>query len=140
MQQLLFALALLCPGHQSLAEPIYRHAHDHLIHPVLLAKVVAAESQCHPDRVNPRTFATGLGQVIPCRSADRGCHTIDELKDVELNLHLAAAHLARCLVLCKERPLAAVAVYNGTPKCRATKWSRWVLHGKWAARLKLRRS
>jgi hypothetical protein len=141
LNQLLLALALLCPGHQSLAEPMYREAHRHLIHPVLLAKVVAAESHCRPGIVNPRTHATGLGQIISGRSADRAGHTVDELKDVDLNLYLTAAHIVRCLVLCNENELGAISVYNGgSKKCRATPWSRWVLRGFWQARLKLRRT
>ena len=120
---------------------MWRAAHHHLIHPVLLAKVVAAESHCRPGVVNRRSGAVGLGQVLRGRSADPAGHTVDELKGVDLNLYLTAAHIARCLVLCNENEQGAISVYNGgSKKCRATDWSRWVLHGLWHARLKLRRS
>lgn len=114
-------------------------AHRHLIHPLLLAKTVAAESSCHPDRVNKRSGATGLGQILLSGSANRGNHTPDELLDVELNLDLTARHLAWCLTLCGDRPLAAISVYNGNSKCRPTEWSYWVLFGLMRAQLKSRR-
>jgi hypothetical protein len=106
---------------------------------VLLAKTVAAESHCRARVVNKRSGAVGLGQILPCRSADRDCHTVEELKGIELNLDLTAAHLARCLAHCRGRVSGAVAVYNGARRCQPTAWSRWVLHGMWQAKLKHRR-
>jgi len=104
-------------------------ARRHLIHPVLLVLVVAAESHCNPDAVNKRSGAVGLGQILPAGSANRGNYSPAKLRDPDLNLYLTARHLAWCLVLCGDRPLHAVAVFNGSKKCRATEWARRVLNG-----------
>jgi hypothetical protein len=127
--QLLLALRLLCPGHDSLAESMQREAHRHLIHPVLLVLVVAAESNCNAGAVNKRSGAVGLGQILPEGSANRGNHSPAQLRDPDLNLYLTARHIAWCLVLCGERPLHAVAVFNGSKQCRVTEWSHRVLNG-----------
>jgi soluble lytic murein transglycosylase-like protein len=138
--QLLVALALLCPGRESLAEPMWREAHRHLIHPVLLAKTVAAESHCRLNAVNKRSGAIGLGQILHSGSANRGRYTVEQLRDPDLNLYLTARHLAWCLRLCKHRAAAAVAVYNGRSVCRSTEWSRWVVRGMWKAKLDARKA
>jgi hypothetical protein len=133
LNQLILALRLLCPGHDSLAESIEREAHRHLIHPVLLVLVVAAESHCNANAVNKRSGAVGLGQILPAGSANRGNYTPAQLRDPDLNLYLTARHIAWCLVLCGERKLHAIAVYNGSERCRATEWSHRVLNGLYLA-------
>jgi soluble lytic murein transglycosylase-like protein len=110
-----------------------REARRHLIHPVLLVMVVAAESNCKANRVNKRSGAVGLGQILPKGSANRGDYTPLQLRDPDLNLYLTARHIAWCLTLCGDNALAAVAVYNGSKKCRASVWAHRVLDSLSAA-------
>jgi hypothetical protein len=112
-------------GGEAIAPLVREQAHRFLLHPALLAALVAAESTCRPDAINRRTGAVGLGQIIPGRSAAPRL-TRAELLEPRTNLAATARHLARCWLLCGV-PGAAVAVYGGQRQCRATEWSRRVL-------------
>jgi soluble lytic murein transglycosylase-like protein len=113
------ALDLLCgPGHRDLAPHVDASARRHLLHPVVLVSVIAAESTCQADAVNARTGAIGLGQIMPGRSADRPG---SNLRDPATNLNLTARHLAGLMVLCGSLG-GAVHVYHGHKRCRG--WER----------------
>lgn len=126
MDALIFALALLCPGHARLAEPMYAAATRWGVDPVLVAQVVHSESRCKANAVNARTNSIGLGQIKVGGSAARG-KTAAQLFHVRTNLDLTARHLAWCLALCGT-PGAAIGVYHGRRKCRADAHSRKVLN------------
>ena len=108
----------------------------------LVAATVGAESTCN-NRKTSRLGAVGLMMLLPGGSAARG-HSAKELRRVRLNLRLGAEHVAQCLEICNGDWEGAVALYSGipretvdgTPQCRSTKWSRWVVGGIERARAK----
>lgn len=108
-------LAKLCgPRGASIADLIRKEARHHLLHPVLLSQLVAGESTC-------RWWADsglgdiGLGQIRLGGSAARGA-TRAQLLDPATNLHLAASHLDRLLLICGSIP-GALRVYRGHTRC-----------------------
>jgi soluble lytic murein transglycosylase-like protein len=108
------ALELFCPGKGHLAGKVDLAARRHLLHPVVLAANVGAESGCRPEALNKKTGARGLGQILPGGSADRpGANLLDPAT----NLDLTARHLASLMVLCGNLG-GAVHVYHGYRKCR----------------------
>ena len=108
----------------------------------LVAATVGAESGCGRTRVSSKG-AVGFGQILPGGSA-AAHHTAKQLRQTKLNLRLTAEHVARCLQLCNGDWEGTVALYSGvaretvdgTPQCRSTKWSRWVVGGIERARAK----
>lgn len=116
------ALAVLCPGHQDLAEPVRAASRRHLMHPATLVALVKSESPtCNPRVVNPRTGAVGLTQILPRGSANPAHLSVEALKDPATNLDLGARHLAGLLVLCGSLG-GAVHVYHGNQTCSG--WQR----------------
>ena len=127
------ALARRCGSKGAEWAPLIREmAHRFLLRPAVLGDLVGSESTCRPGAINRRSGAVGLGQIIPGKSAAPRL-TLTDLLDARVNLEATARHLARCLLLCKALA-AAVAVYDGSERCRANDWSRRVL-GLFPARL-----
>jgi hypothetical protein len=109
-------LSRLCGPLRALAVAnlVRLEARHHLLHPVLLARVVASESTCRIDADSGRGDI-GLGQVRLGGSAARGHGRLDLLHPA-INLHLAAAHLDRLLLLCGSWH-GALRVYRGHRYC-----------------------
>jgi soluble lytic murein transglycosylase-like protein len=82
----------------------------------MLATLMASESTCREDAINPRTHALGLFQVLATGSANPRHLTQAELLEPETNADLGAAHLARLLRLCGSFG-GAVSLYHGHRKC-----------------------
>jgi soluble lytic murein transglycosylase-like protein len=117
------AIRVLCPRHTAIAPLARAAAARHDVSPTLLVAVVAHESGC-------RWWArsgkgdVGLGQIRIGGSA-AGKATVAELLDPARNLDLTAAHIARCLALC--RGSSGLSVYAGNRRCRSTRYSRAVM-------------
>lgn len=107
---------------QPIAGLVRAEAHRYLLHPVLLAKLIAAESRCRSD-ARGALGELGLGQILP-----RGSAAVPglDLLDPATNVRLTAAHLARLEVLCGSIA-GALSVYAGHRLCRPTRYSRRVL-------------
>jgi soluble lytic murein transglycosylase-like protein len=121
------ALHALCgPRGDAIADMVRVEAHRHLIHPALLAAVVASESTCNPNAHSGRGDF-GLGQIRLSGSANVGTFTAEQLRDPAINLRLTARHLSKCLTICNGYVLGALSVYRGVKRCRATDGSRRVL-------------
>jgi hypothetical protein len=119
------SLRLLCgPRGDAIAGIVRAEARRNLLHPVLLASVIAAESRCRPDAVGAKG-EIGLGQLLPT-GAGAG-YTRAQLRDPETNVKLTAAHLARCLLLCGDFVAGGLSVYRGVKRCKDSKGSRRVL-------------
>lgn len=110
---------------EAIAELVRMEAHRHLLHPVLLARVIAAESTCRPG-ADSGHGDIGLGQIRVGTAAAKGA-TREELEESSVNVRLTAAHLARCLTLCGDYVLGGLSVYRGYRKCRDSAGSRRVL-------------
>lgn len=110
----------------AIADLVRAEAHRHLIHPALLAAVVASESTCNPNAHSGHND-WGLGQIRLGGSANVHHATAAQLRDPATNLYLTSRHLAKCLTTCNGYVLGALSVYRGVKRCRATDGSRRVL-------------
>jgi hypothetical protein len=135
------AMHVLCGARgDAIVDTVRAEARHHLLHPIVLAQLVAAESRC---KVEAKGAAgeIGLGQIKPDGSAARG-RTVAQLRDPAINLHLTAAHLARLEVFCGGI-VGALSVYSGRRQCRESSYSKRVLgmlRAAEIARAKARRS
>jgi soluble lytic murein transglycosylase-like protein len=121
------ALHVLCgPRGDAIADMVRVEARRHLIHPALLAAVVASESTCNPNAHSGHND-WGLGQIRLGGSANVGGYSAAQLRDPATNLYLTSRHLAKCLTICNGYVLGALSVYRGVSRCRATDGSRRVL-------------
>jgi hypothetical protein len=82
-----------------------------------LVVLMASESTCREDAVNPVTHTLGLFQILTTGSANPRHLAPDELLAPETNSDLGASHLVRLLRLCGSFG-AAVSVYHGHSRCR----------------------
>jgi hypothetical protein len=124
---LFIAAILLCSGEvrceevtaacRPLAEPIHLAATEHRVPVLLLTALVFAESSCDASKVNAKTGAMSVGQILPGGSASRG-HTAAELMDPVLSLNLAANHLATWRRRCGSW-LGSITIFHGNKKCSA---------------------
>ena len=133
MDVALMLLSLCGPGHAALAPLVAREAARYEPHrPAILVAMARVESTCAPDAVGGKDgFNVGLLAIRLGTRAARG-HGALELMRPGLNLHLGAAHLARCLLLCGDLA-GALGVYGGHRTCRAGRasgYARRVL--RWA--------
>jgi hypothetical protein len=111
------ALSKICPHAQYLADVVRDVAKRNLIHPAVLVAQMKAESNCQPDRINKRTKAAGLMQILYEGSANPGrAYTRLQLLSPWINLTLGARHLNRYLLLCRKLG-AAIHIYHGHKKC-----------------------
>ena len=109
------ALDHLC-HRPDLAPVIDTAAKRHHVSPMRLAVLMASESTCREDAVNPSTHALGLFQILTTGSANPGHLAPAQLLDPATNADLGAAHLARLLRLCGSFG-AAVSIYHGHRRC-----------------------
>lgn len=124
------ALRVLCPKRVGLAPVFDREAKRYGIPAALLVAVARVESHCNPSAIGLRG-ERGLFQIKPGTRADGGVSPA-RLHKPEVNAELAAAHLARCLLLCGDWA-GALGVYSGRRTCkagRASGYARRVL-GFW---------
>lgn len=120
-------LHLLCGARGDAVAPLVRQqARRFLLHPVLLSKVVAAESGCRPDVVGARG-ELGLTQVTRQTAAAMGVDP-DRLLEPEQNLEAGARYLARMILSCGGFVAGGLTRYSrGHGKCEASRYSRRVL-------------
>ena len=119
------ALTVMCGARgATLVQMVRAEARRHLMHPLLLASVIAAESRCRAYASSGRGDF-GLGQIRLGGSAARGA-TVAELLEPARNVELTARHLASCLMLCGFTS-GALSVYSGRKHCRPSKYSERVL-------------
>jgi len=118
------ALSFLC-GQSAiyLAPLVQTEARRQLLHPVLVAAVIAHESHCRADARSGRGDF-GLGQIRVGGSAAHGAHAEDLLNPAR-NVELTARHLANCLTMCGG--LGGLSVYSGHKRCRSTNYSRSIV-------------
>jgi hypothetical protein len=125
------ALAVLCPSRVSLSPVFARAAVRYRLPAGLLVSQARNETGCTPDAVSANGIDAGILQVRVGTHAARG-RTVEQLKNPEVNVPLAARHLRRCLDLCHDYA-GALGVYAGWRTCakgRASGYSRRVL-GFW---------
>lgn len=111
------AVRVLCgPQRAYLAPMVDRAAFFSGVEPLHLAALMYAENhRCDPDRVNRRTGAVGLLQILPEGSANPDHLTALQLKDPATSLALGARHLRRMLRLCGHLG-GAVSLYHGNAR------------------------
>jgi hypothetical protein len=119
------ALSVLCPQQLHLAPVVTRVSSENLIHPAILVAKMKAESNCRSNRVNKRTGAIGLVQILykgsanPLRRGRR--YTKRQLRNPYINLTLGARHLNRYIHVCGCLG-GAIHIYHGFKKCSG--WRR----------------
>lgn len=84
------ALAVLCPGHQDLAEPVRAASRRYLHHPVTLVAVMAVESNCRMDAVG----AAGEVCAMQLLGVARNGNSKRELRDPSTCIDTGARWLA----------------------------------------------
>ena len=109
------ALDRLC-GRADLAPIVDAASRRHGVRPLMLAVLMASESTCREDAVNPVTHALGLFQILTTGSANPAHLEPAALLDPETNADLGAAHLARLLRLCGTFG-GAVHIFHGYRRC-----------------------
>jgi soluble lytic murein transglycosylase-like protein len=131
MSALVLTLQLLCPHAPEYAEPIAREAHRFLIHPVLVASVIARESGCRMDRVGAHG-ELGAGQIIPGGAAATSKilgkrFTRKQLKNLDINIYVTARYIAWNMAVCKDNPRLALTGYSHRTTCHPSLYARKVL-------------
>lgn len=131
MSALVLTLQLLCPHAPEYAKPIAFEAHRHLIHPVLLAAVVYHESHCTMNRVGAHG-ELGAGQIIPGGAAATSSilgrkFTRKQLKNLDINIYVAARYIAWNMRSCGDNPRLALTGYSHRKTCRPSNYARKVL-------------
>lgn len=119
------ALVVLCGAEKAryLAPYVAQASAEAKIKPLYLAALMYAENhRCDPYRVNRRTGAVGLMQILPRGNANPDHLTTAQLKDTATNLHLGARHLRRMLRLCGGDLGGAVSLYHGNERAYHGKW------------------
>jgi soluble lytic murein transglycosylase-like protein len=102
------ALAVLCPGRESLAPHIDEAARRYLIHPVVLVAVARKESNCRADAIGK----AGEVGVMQLRGVARNGLTRRQLLDPRTNVLTGARWLALREVDCGGGLLLGLSGYN----------------------------
>lgn len=151
MTKELIVVALVALGHPNatpadhvraalLATVIAEEGARNDIDPLLVAALIYKESSFNPKAIGKKG-ERGLMQLLPRGSAlaDYPHLAPSALESPRINVALGVRHMARVRDICGASagsPLLWLSVYNGSQKCRATRYSRAVV----AAAAKARRA
>jgi len=126
------ALRHLCgPRGDAIVDLVRAEARRFLIHPALLASVIALESRCDPNAVGARG-EIGLGQLMPRGAAATSpllgrAFSRRELRDPVTNVYVTARFIAWNLTACQKGPEHALTGYNQRHGCKPSRYARRVL-------------
>jgi soluble lytic murein transglycosylase-like protein len=126
------ALRAMCgPRGDAIADLVRAEAHRWLLHPALVASVIALESRCDPNAVGTHG-EIGLGQLMPRGAAATSpllgrAFSRRELRDPATNVYATARFIAWNMTACPKGPEYALTGYNQRHGCKCSRYARRVL-------------